>query len=889
MLGSALGHYRIVGLLGTGGMGEVYRAADTRLGREVALKVLPAELTGDAERLARFEREARTLAALNHRNIVTIHSVEEAEGIRFLTMELVEGRTLAAAIPRGGMALERCLAIGTALADALAAAHGRGVVHRDLKPGNVMLTSDGQVKVLDFGLAKLEAPAADVEVSELPTRSLVEATQEGRLLGTAPYMSPEQLQGRPVDSRSDLFSLGAILHELATGLRPFRGATPVETLTAILRDTPPGVTELRPELPPQLGRIVRHCLEKDPEKRFQTAKDVRNELQSLREERLGAVTTAPTAFRRRRWRWPAAAALAVVALAAGVLLWSRSTDPPRSALAATDLPRLAVLPFEDLGPPEDAYFAAGLTEEIVSRLAAVQGLQVLSRTTMVGYDRAGKTVQEIGHDLGLDYLLEGTVRWDRVDGLDRLRITPQLIRVADDTHLWADRYDRDLADVFAVQSDIASHVVRALGVTLSEREKHLVEMQPTANLEAYQLYLRGLKTFADGQVGLVEGGERNLALTADLMRRATELDPDFALAHARLASTLAFRYFLGGPAEQLVEARAALERAQALDPGHPEVRMATGYLHYWGGRDYGRALAEFEAASAEMPSNADAHSGAGAVLRRLGRYEDAITRFERARALAGPEGGTAVWNPGRDIVECLVALRRYAEADRILEGSLQATPDRAQLWAQRAFLWAHWRGATDGAWALLAEAPEGVQRELLWVRVYLHLADRDFSAAVGAVSGEPLVGPLSDRWIDVAYALRRLGRDGEATDLARRIVIFHQPALAANPDAAFVHRELGMAHALLGERQPALEHARRAVELLASDAFWGPGAIENLAIIHVLLGDRDEAVRLVTELLAKDYQWPLNPQRLQLEPWWDPLREDPRFRALLAESEAEAG
>ncbi|MGH9382272.1 MAG: winged helix-turn-helix domain-containing protein [Thermoanaerobaculia bacterium] len=595
-----------------------------------------------------------------------------------------------------------------------------------------------------------------------------------------------------------------------------------------------------------------------------------------------------------RWAWILGGLAALLVLAASLSVgWWRERLPGRGASpvaigsAAADLPRLAVLPFEDLGPPEDAYFAAGLTEEILSRLAVVQGLEVLSRTTMTSYDRKGKTVAEIGRDLDVDYLLEGTVRWDRVGrGRGRLRVTPQLTRVADDSQLWADRYDRDMADVFAVQSDIANHVVRALGVILSEREKRLVELRPTANLEAYQLYLRGLQTFADGQRSLLDN-ERFVAVTADLMRRATELDPGFALAHARLAWTLAFEYFIGGPAEQLDQARAALERAQALAPDHPEVRVVAGYLYYWGEEDYARALAEFEAIAAAMPSNAEAQGGAGAVLRRLGRYEEAIARFERERRLAGQEGAVTLLDPNIDIASCLLALRRYAEMDRILERQLEAALDRAQLWEQRALLWTDWRGTTDGAWALLAEAPESTQRQLVWTRSRLHLLDRDFAAAVGAVSGEPFTGQW--RWLEVAYALRRLGRKGEATDLAGRIATFHQQALVANPDTAFAHQALGLAHALLGERQPALEHGRRAVELLASDAFWGPAAVETLAVVHTLLGDRDEAVRLVAELLAKDYQWPLNPQRLKLEPWWDPLREDPRFQELLAEGEAGAG
>jgi serine/threonine-protein kinase len=540
-----------------------------------------------------------------------------------------------------------------------------------------------------------------------------------------------------------------------------------------------------------------------------------------------------------------------------------------------------VLPFEDLSAVEDGYFAAGMTEELLSRLAVVHGLLVLSRTTVVNYDRAGKTVPQIGRDLDVDYVLEGTVRWDRSGDRDRVRITPQLIRVSDDTHLWADRYDRDMADIFAVQSDIASQIVRALGVTLSERERRLVEIRPTANLEAYQLYLRGLQAVADGQAGRRE--DQYLGVTADFMRRATDLDPAFALAHARRAWALAWSHFLGGPAEELAEARSALERAATLAPDRPEVRVATGFLRYWGDGDYTGALAEFEAAAAELPNNGDALIGAGSVLRRLGRYEEAIARFERAGELGGPADMPDVWTAGDEIATCNWALRRYEAVDRYYSQHPPERRETAEYWRDWARLHVQWKGETTSAWELLAQAPATVQARLMDTRALLHVMDRDFARAVASVPPS-LLDPEDDPdlvWY-VAYAQLRLEHEREVAELGRRMIAVGVEHLTANPDAWFPQLVLGNSYALIGERNPALEHTRRAVDLLARDAFWGPKAKENLALVHTLLGDHEPALDLIAELLLESYDEPLNAQRLRLEPWWDPLRDQPRFQQLLA-------
>src|SRR5579863_2893861 len=383
--GTKLGPYEIQSPLGAGGMGEVYRATDTKLGRDVALKVLPAEMAQDPERLGRFRREAKTLAQLDHPNIVTIYSVEECDGVHFLTMQLVEGLALDRLIPVGGLALPQIIEIASALGDALAAAHEKGIVHRDLKPANVMVSNDGRVKVLDFGLAK------DIRATNLSDATMTSdsRTQIGVVMGTPAYMSPEQTSGRPLDHRTDIFSLGVLLHEMATGKRPFEGNSSAELVSAILRDTPPSVTEVRPDLPSDLSRIIRRCLEKDPRHRVQTARDVSNEFRDLARQtsqRLAAATSSTS-------RAAADSGASRAAVLEGEGFW------------------VAVLPFKYTGGNADlTALAEGLTEDIVTGLSRFSYLRVIARNSTAKYSSESGDVRTIGRELGARYVMEGSLR-----------------------------------------------------------------------------------------------------------------------------------------------------------------------------------------------------------------------------------------------------------------------------------------------------------------------------------------------------------------------------------------------------------------------------------------------------------------------------------------------
>jgi len=599
MIGQTLGHYRILKPLGRGGMGEVYLARDTRLGRRVALKLLPPALAEDPERRARFEQEAQVLAALDHPGIVTVFSVEESEGVHFMTMERVEGQTLDALIPDTGLPENELLDLAAPLADALAAAHERGIVHRDLKPANVMRTPDGRVKVLDFGLAKrtVSAPVpaptsteADTEADEIPTQPL---TAAGILLGTVPYMAPEVVRGQEAGPRADVFAFGALLYEMATGHRPFTGGSPAEALSSLLRDEPRPVTEIRPDLSPSLARFILRCLDKDPEQRPPSLRDLRRRIAETAGERAEGTAERTSGTRGSR------------------------RGAPQS---------IAVLPFVDLSPERDQeHFCDGLAEELIHALAGVKALRVASRTSSFQFRGAAADVRDIGRRLGVETVLEGSVR----RAGDHLRVTVELVSVADGFDLWAKRFDRRLRDVFEIQDEIAHSIVQALALPLDSSEERWlekVERAPTRVVGAYEYYLRGRQFFAQYR-------RQGVEFALDMFTRAIELDPGFALAHAGVADCCAYLYANAERRERYLERalEASLE-AVTLDPDLPEGWVARGAALSYADRP-DEAQTAFETAIRLGPRLFEAHYFYARHCFVQKRLEEAIRHYEKAADL----------------------------------------------------------------------------------------------------------------------------------------------------------------------------------------------------------------------------------------------------------------
>jgi serine/threonine protein kinase/Tfp pilus assembly protein PilF len=570
VIGRTLAHYRITAVIGAGGMGEVYRATDTKLGREVALKVLPAEMAASPERLERFQREAKALAALDHPGIVTVYSVEEADGVHFLTMQLVEGQPLDRVIPEGGgLTTDRLLGIGTALADALAAAHDKGIVHRDLKPANIMVTDGGRVTVLDFGLARMsggEAPSG----SQLPTDLL---TREGVVMGTMPYMSPEQVQGHAVDHRSDLFSLGTIVYEMACGRRPFAGASTAELGSAILRDWPRPVAERRPDLPAELDALLHRCLQKDVHERVQTASELRDALRALQREVASGEVRAP----------------------------ARISSPGAPGTAEDSGPSIAVLPLQNLSAdPENDYFSDGLAEEILNALSQIEGLRVAARTSAFSFKGKAIEVAEVGRRLHVATVLEGSVRRSG----SRVRVTVQLVDARNGFQLWSERYDRQMEDIFDVQDEIARAIAERLKVTLGEKAR-----RGTENLDAYELYLKGRHHWH-------QRSPATLRLAIQCFEQAIEKDPRYALAYAGLADChcILCAYGLVSPETGRPPAHAAVTQAVALAPSLWEVSFSRGFYVFYFERDWRAAEPHFRTAVEINPRSSLAQAYFGFFL-----------------------------------------------------------------------------------------------------------------------------------------------------------------------------------------------------------------------------------------------------------------------------------
>jgi eukaryotic-like serine/threonine-protein kinase len=620
--GARLGPYEVLAPLGAGGMGEVYRARDTRLRREVAIKVLPAGVSQDEKRLRRFEQEARAASALNHPNIVTIHDFGSEGGAPYVVLELLEGETLRNRIATGPVPETRVIDYGLQIASGLAAAHAKGIVHRDLKPENVIVTRDGVVKILDFGLAKLTLPEETLETPhEAPTLTAV--TEPGVILGTVGYMSPEQVQGLPADARSDLFSFGGILYEMLAGRRAFSGPSAAGTMSAILRDDP---APLSPDaVPSPLERVVRRCLEKAPGERFQSARDLGFALRECSGRSGVSVTQTQLLPGRRRLR-PITigilllAGVAAIAFNAGGLR-ERLFSPPRSLRIRS----LAVLPLANLsGDPGQDYFADGMTEALTASLAQIRSVKVISRTSAMQYKGATKPLREIVRELHVDAVVEGSF----ARAGDRVRVTAQLIHGESDTHFWAKSYDATLGDVLNLQGEIASAIAGQIEAELTVDERSRLAARHAVAPKAYEAYLLG-RYFLDS------GSEEELKKALEQFTRALEIQNDYAAAHAGIASYYAILPFYSSlsPAEVFPRARAAAEKAVEIDEGLAEAHASLAYIRAYYEWDWPAAEREFRRALNLRPSFADAHFSYSRFLAASGRMKEAVAEIETAEEL----------------------------------------------------------------------------------------------------------------------------------------------------------------------------------------------------------------------------------------------------------------
>lgn len=881
MIGQSIANYEIIQKLGEGGMGVVYKARDKKLDRTVALKFLPASGTTSEEDKQRFTREAKAAAALNHPNICTIHSVDEHNGEQFIVMEHIEGNTLRAKQETGSWNLETVIDYALQIADALQHAHSKDIVHRDIKPENIMVTDGNRIKVMDFGLAKLRG-----------TQNL---TKSHSTVGTLGYMSPEQIQGGDVDHRSDIFSFGVVLYELLTRQRPFWGEHEAAIVYSIVNEEPPPIQTYLPDPPPGLIHVLNRSLEKDPADRYQAIDDMLIDLRTLKK---GSVQTSTSGIRgshnKSYTRKSGTAALSLqkssaligVLIVTVIVVWFVFFSPSNETVTITpERKMLVVLPFENLGDSEMDYFVDGISDEITSSLATLSGLGVIGRSSAMRYKNTTKTVQEIADELGVEYIMEGTVRWEqRHDGEILVRVNPQLIRVSDATQVWAHSFDAVLSGILALQSDIAKQVANALNVTLLASERRALDTERKVNPAAYDYYLRGVQYFRRGYA------EPDYRIAVDFYKKAIELDSLFPSAYAKLSRAYSNLYwFHYDRSEEILRqsefnARRAIELAPNLADGYE----ALGWYYYHGLLDYDRALRQFSRALSLQPQIPDVIYGIAAVRRRQGKFEESIRHFEAALILS-PTDPVLLSDTG----QAYRLIREYESALNCFERSIKFAPDLIDAYNFKAIILLQIDGNLRRAKRVFQEMKEKgvyrltdtVYRNML---VYFPLYERNYQKILALLDANP--GYILSTQFEYipgdlykALAYYYAGDHDNARQFFASANRSLNPMLDDYPQDPRLHIAIGTALAGLGKHQEAIRHGERAVEILpfSHEAYRGAYVLEGLARIYAMTGRHGDAIDALHTLLTRPSH--VNHVILRLDPAWDPLRNEPRFQKLISE------
>ncbi len=774
VIGKTLSHYRIVEKIGAGGMGEVYRARDERLERDVALKVLPTGTLADEATRKRFRKEALALSKLNHPHIATVHDFDTQDGTDFLVMELVEGVTLSDKLVGGPLPEKEITRLGAQLAEGLAAAHERRVVHRDLKPANLRVTPDGRLKILDFGLAKLVQP--DVASATATTESFTE-TQAAA--GTLPYMAPEQVRAENVDARSDIYAAGAVLYEMATGHRAFPETQAGRLMDAILHQAPQPPSGLNRRVSPGLEGIILKALEKEPENRYQSAKELAVDLRRLGTPgSAAAVLSARRPATRRKMVWAAGVALvALLAVLVGLNV-AGLRDRLLGRPAPGQITSLAVLPLENmLGDAEQDYFVEGMHEALITELSKIGALKVISRTSAMRYKGTDKSVPEIARELGVDALIEGSV----LRAGSTVRVTAQLIEAATDRHLWAESYERDLRDILALQSEVARAIAREIKVRLTLEEEALLATKHVINPEAHLTYLKGRHHFWKATC---EGRRRSI----EFFQEALNLDPAYAPGHAGMADAYNMLAAFGclEPKEAYPLAKVAARRALELDNtlGEAHTSLASIRENYdW---DWVGAEREYQRAIELNPGYATAHTWYASFLSNMGRHEQAIAEIRRAQALDPLSLAANTFLGG-----ILINARQYDQAIEQLQETLEIDPD---------FGWPHVElGITYVQKAMYEEAIAEYQR----------------SVSLSGGSARAMA------WLGYTYAVA--GRRREAQETLKELKELSKRRYVSP-------FEIAMVYTSLGEKDQAFEWLEKAYEERDPNMVW----LKNVAWLDPL-------------------------------------------------------
>ncbi|UCD64666.1 MAG: protein kinase [Candidatus Zixiibacteriota bacterium] len=847
-IGTTVSHYRIVDKIASGGMGDVFLAEDLGLDRKVAIKFLASRFSADDEFRQRFIREAQAAASLHHPNIITIHEVSQYRDTPFFVMEYVEGESLKDLIDKGTIEADSALDMLLQISEGLDDAHRSGVVHRDIKPANVMVDSRGRVRILDFGLARA---LGDSQLTSAESRA-----------GTVQYMSPEQVRGEDVKAASDLFSLGVMAYQMLTGKLPFTGEYEAAITYAIANVAPEPIAGVCSETPPELAEIVDKLLQKDVTKRYREAGELVADLRPLTHGGSG-----PAGSRRRLRVIPAlVVVLAAVLVVAG---WSIFRNPPETASPDKDM--LAVLPFENLGPLEDEHFADVMTDAITLHLAKFCDVGVISRRSSMQYKSSGKSLREIGNELGATYLLTGTLHWDRAAS-DKVRINVSLVKAADDSYLWTESYFPVIEGIFDLQSEIADKVTRALNIAVDESRRPRLADVSTSSLEAYDFYLKGKEYFN-------RSWEReDIEIAVDMYRNAIELDSNFAAAYAMLSRGYASMYWEYYDRSDSMREMAfdMAHRALQLKENLLEGYLALGYCYYHCDLDYERALEQFNLGLTIEPS-ADLYNAVAAVQRRQGDLQQSVENFRNAFRL-DPRSHLKAFDVGLSYG----LMREYRLAEDYLDRSIALAPDYSLAYIYRAWLPVFREGNKAMAEQTLHSAAG--RADLTKSKYYwflLRILDADSTPRL------PEITPGTDTiayYLYCAQAYRLRGdtsRERLFADSARMVL---EDKLENQPEDARFHSAMGLAYAGLRMKQPAIEHGTRALQLMPAsrEAFDAPFLVMNFAEMMMIFTEYDAAIEKLEFLLSIPGLF--SAAYFKVDPLWRPLHNHPGFQKLLERS-----
>jgi serine/threonine protein kinase/Tfp pilus assembly protein PilF len=871
MVGKTISHYKIIDKLGEGGMGVVYKAEDTKLDRTVAIKFLPKHVSSNDMERKRFKIEAKAAARLNHPNIATIHSIEDVDDELFIVMEYIDGKELKEDIESGPLAIDDALDISLQVAKGLRTAHESGVVHRDIKATNIMLTDKGDAKIMDFGLAKI--------------RGGPKLTREQSTLGTAAYMSPEQCRGEEVDNRTDIFSLGVLLYEMLTGQLPFRGDYEQAIIYAILNENPDPITGMRTGIPMEIEKIVNKCLMKQVSDRYQHVDDLIVDLRLLKEQ-YGLKTSQSKLETSSKKRKPRSfiSFLTVCILASIAILYFIFFKKPDGISSFPERKMLVVLPFKNLGPAEDEYFADGITEEITSRLCEIKQLGIIGRTSADQYKNTSKPIYQIGEELGVDYLLEGSVRWEKIPGKEsRIRVIPQLIKVSDGTHIWTEQYDDILESVFDLQSDIAEKVAEALNITLLGTEQKSLSERPTDNVEAYDYCLRGNYYRTQTQ-----RSEENYRMAENMFLKAVGLDSSFALAYIRLAQLNIeyYWFYYDRDKSRLASAKQYIDKAIEINPPIPEIYIVQGHYYYHGFLDYDNALFELKNGLKLYPDNSEILEYIGCIKRRQGNFEEAISYLKRSVEL-DPRSSV-----NSDIGQTYMLLKEYEAAEKYLDIGISIIPEWGELYYWKAKIHILRDGDVDGAYQILKGCFEVVDQEIWWVTfllVQVRILKGEYEEALTLTFDELPSAFENQFWFETkSQMLARIYGLQNNSNLEKRYYASARAEIESKlsdlPDDERLHSALGIVLAGLGKKEEAIEKGIRATELLpiTKEAWRGFFRELDLAKIYCMVGEYDLAIDKLEYLLSIPGE--LSVAYIKLDPVWSPLMEIPRFQKILEES-----